>query len=282
MALRIYMKNRSEIDALFALPLADFTAARNAMAARLKKEGRAIEAEQVKALTKPSATAWAVNQLYWRHRGEFDRLVAVNEQVRDAQMRGTGDLRALLDERRTMLSELASIGASLLSEKGNAASVDARRRVATTLESLVARDRVSIEEEAGRLTADLDPLGFESLLGVAPAAHAKVLDFTAAAKEKQSAREKQNAEAERARARAEELKVAEAALAQARREAARAEEAVTKARARLEAVEEAKAKIEERLMLAMHDARAAEDDVKKSARALAEAERAVERAREKE
>ena len=54
-----------EIDGLFRLPLSDFTAARNALAGRLKKDKRAIDAERVKALAKPPAPAWAVNQLYW-------------------------------------------------------------------------------------------------------------------------------------------------------------------------------------------------------------------------
>jgi len=37
----------AEIDALFRLPLAEFTPARNALAARLKKEDRAIDAGRI-------------------------------------------------------------------------------------------------------------------------------------------------------------------------------------------------------------------------------------------
>src|SRR5207237_858929 len=75
----------NEIDALFALPVADFTGARNALAARLKKDGRTNDAERVKSLQKPPVSAWAVNQLYWRHREAFDRLLATGEQFRKAQ-----------------------------------------------------------------------------------------------------------------------------------------------------------------------------------------------------
>ena len=39
-----------KVDDLFVLPLADFTAARNALASMLKKAGRADEAERVKAI----------------------------------------------------------------------------------------------------------------------------------------------------------------------------------------------------------------------------------------
>lgn len=274
----------NEIDALFALPLAEFTAARNALAARWKKEGRAEEAQRVKALAKPSATAWAVNQLYWRHRREFDRLLAVNEKVRDAQLARSGDLRTLLEKRRTMISELAAVAEELLSEAGHAASLDARRRVITTLETLTVRDRATIEVEAGRLTADLEPLGFDAvaeLLAAAPPAKAKVLDFRKGAKEKQ-VKEKQKAEADRAaRARAEAIEKAEVALENARREAARAEAAASEAAARREALEQEKQKLESRLTAAIEQARTATEEVKKTARAVADAERALARAREK-
>jgi hypothetical protein len=39
----------------------------------------------VKALVKPSITACAVNQLYWKHREAFDRLIATGERLRRAQ-----------------------------------------------------------------------------------------------------------------------------------------------------------------------------------------------------
>ena len=73
------------VDDLFTLPLDEFTAARNALAGRLKKAGKTAEAEQVKGLGKPPVSAWAVNQLYWRHRKPFDALMASAEQFRKAQ-----------------------------------------------------------------------------------------------------------------------------------------------------------------------------------------------------
>src|SRR6266536_5837074 len=98
----------AEIDALFRVPLAEFTSARNALAARLKKLGRAIDAERVKSLTKPPAPAWAVNQLYWQNPRAIDQLVGVTERVRKVQ---TGriknaDLRARLSEKKQMMAEL--------------------------------------------------------------------------------------------------------------------------------------------------------------------------------
>src|SRR5918999_270653 len=100
----------AEIDALFQLPLTEFTNARNGLAARLKKAGRTEDAERVKSIQKPPASAWTVNQLYWRHPKEIDALLAVGERFRKAQaaqLAGkSADLRDLLNERRDVLAKL--------------------------------------------------------------------------------------------------------------------------------------------------------------------------------
>src|SRR6266850_4569209 len=96
-------KVNDEIDALFRLPLGEFTGARNTLAARLKKSGRGDEAVLVKALVKPSISAWAVNQLYWNHREAFDRLIASGEHFHKAQSSRLGgklaDMRGALEAR---------------------------------------------------------------------------------------------------------------------------------------------------------------------------------------
>jgi len=73
----------NDIDALYKLPLAEFTAARNTLVSQLKKGGRAREADLVKALAKPSISAWGVNQLYWKHRAECDRLIKAGQRFRE-------------------------------------------------------------------------------------------------------------------------------------------------------------------------------------------------------
>ena len=74
-----------DVDALFKLPLAEFTGARNDLAARLKRERRADDSKLVKALAKPSISAWAVNQLHWNHREAFERLLATGQRFRQSQ-----------------------------------------------------------------------------------------------------------------------------------------------------------------------------------------------------
>ena len=100
----------NDVDALFRLPLAEFISARKTLAARLKQGGNGNEADRVKALVKPSISAWAVNQLYWNHREAFDRLIATGQRFRQAQTSRSAskvaDIRGALDARREVLSGL--------------------------------------------------------------------------------------------------------------------------------------------------------------------------------
>lgn len=167
-----------EVDALFRLPLAEFTDARNALAARLKKSGRSeekAEADRVKALGKPSISAWAVNQLYWNHREAFDRLIASGKRFHKAQAsRGGGkvaDMREALDTRREALTELSDLATSLLLDAGHNTSLDTIRRITSTLEAISAMSELASRSDAprpGRLTHDVDPPGFESLASFVP------------------------------------------------------------------------------------------------------------------
>ena len=155
------MKLEDEIDALFRLPVAEFTSERNTLAARLKKEGRANDAERVKLLGKPSVSAWAVNQLYWNHRDAFDDLIALGKRFRPAQK--PADRRESLDARREVLSNLSDLATELLNEAGHNPSLDMLRRVTSTLEALSTYALLSDGPTPGRLTQDVDPPSFESL-----------------------------------------------------------------------------------------------------------------------
>src|SRR6185436_14881372 len=126
-----------DVDALFSLPLAEFTGARNGLAAQLKKSGRGDEAARVKALGKPSISAWAVNQLYWNHRAAFDRLIASGERFHKAQKSGKiADMRSALDARRGELLQLADLATSLLRDAGQNPSPNTVHRITTTLEGM--------------------------------------------------------------------------------------------------------------------------------------------------
>lgn len=156
-----------EVDALFSLPLAEFTGARNALAAKLKKSGREdekAEAARVKALAKPSVSAWAVNQLYWNHRKAFDKLIASAERFHKAQKSGkVADMRESIDARREALTDLSERATSVLQGAGHSATPDTLHRITTTLEGVSAYASQQDGPRLGRLTHDVDPPGFESL-----------------------------------------------------------------------------------------------------------------------
>src|SRR4051812_44776528 len=57
----------SGVDDLFALDPSEFTAARDRLVAELREAGDKGAAAEVKALRRPTVTAWALNQLARRH-----------------------------------------------------------------------------------------------------------------------------------------------------------------------------------------------------------------------
>jgi hypothetical protein len=165
------------IDALFKLPLTEFIGTRKKLAAQLKQDGNADEAERVKALTKPPVSAWTVNQLYWTHREEFDELLATGQRFRKAQKSGKmANMREALDGRREALSQLSDLATEILRDAGHNPSLDTLRRITMTLEALSSFASVSDSPTPGRLTRDVDPPGFDSfgsfVPGTAKAKHA--------------------------------------------------------------------------------------------------------------
>src|SRR5215212_945748 len=161
------MKNNPEddIDALFRVPLAEFTGARNTLAAQLKQSGRRNEADRVKLLAKPSISAWAVNQLYWIHRDVFNELIATGKRFRRGPRPAgkVGNLRESLDARRDVLSQLSDLAGDLLRDAGHNPAPDTLRRVVTTLEAMSAYALLPDGPTPRRLTHDVDPPSFESI-----------------------------------------------------------------------------------------------------------------------
>lgn len=157
-------KSDHELDALFMLPVAEFTAARNELAAQLKKSGKRDESERVKALAKPSVTAWAVNQLYWQHREVFDQLIATGQRFRKAQAGAkVADMRDALDARRESLLELSELATELLGDAGHNPTPETIHRISTTLEAISAYATFSDDLRPGHLSRDIDPPGFDSM-----------------------------------------------------------------------------------------------------------------------
>jgi flagellar biosynthesis GTPase FlhF len=149
----------AEIDRLYQLVPDEFTAARNALA---KSAG--ADAAAIKQLTKPPIAAWAVNQVYWQHRDVYDALVAAAKELRQTHKTilggRTGDLRSAGKAHEAAVDQALKTALSLLAAHGHPATDTTRQAIATTLRALPSAD------PPGRLTATLQPGGFEMLAGL--------------------------------------------------------------------------------------------------------------------
>jgi hypothetical protein len=297
----------TDLDALFQLPLNEFTGARNALASRLQKAGRKDEADQVRKLTKPPVSAWVVNQLFWKERTWFDRLLASGAKLRQVQAAGLAgkpvSVHDSLKAQREALNELSRHAAAFLSRDGHAPSPDVLRRVTLDLQGLAAQDTSGDGPAPGRLTADVEATGFDALAALVPksgdgsprsgSGSSKVLSFApsrqpATAKSAGKANDQARRERERAQAAAARraIQEAERTLAAARRDATKAEAAMKAAAARLKELEREKQKAEAALEktaaaadAARQAARYTASEAADAAQAVDDAERALARAK---
>jgi hypothetical protein len=292
-----------EIDALFQLPLDQFTPARNALATRLKAAGRTDAAARVKQLSKPPLSAWVVNQLYWRHRKSFDGLLAAGERLRRAQASSLraaggkgGGLRDAMESRREALAALTTRAGAVLETAGHAAGPEIARRITTTLDALATYGHHPNGPRPGRLTDDVEAPGIETLAalvqgtGGRKSGPTRIIPFEREPERKRAAADPAAEERRREEKRkrlAAAVRDAERALRGARRTAARAEAALKQAAARAKAAERKKdalAAAFETLTAnadrARQDARRVAARAEEAAQAVADAERALEEARQ--
>jgi DNA repair exonuclease SbcCD ATPase subunit len=148
-----------EVAALYRVPLGEFTAARNALA---KQRGSA--GAGVRALEKPQAAAWAVNQLFWERRAAYDAVIDAARMMRAAHARMLSGRKADVAQADTAHRDAMRAATRVIRELAKAAgeslspaTLDA---VSETLRALPSDD------PPGRLTRPLKPLGFEALLTV--------------------------------------------------------------------------------------------------------------------
>lgn len=162
------------IDEIYQAPFAEFIERRNRLAGELRKAGDAEGAERVKGLTKPSQSAWAVNQLFWHGREAFDELIAQGDRSRRAQqvLLAGGDSKKLQDAttgRQEALSQALRRLDELTKTAGTPLGSSLRDRAATTLEALAAFGSARQPPMDGRLATDLDPPGLAALASLVSA-----------------------------------------------------------------------------------------------------------------
>jgi hypothetical protein len=114
-----------EARSLFYGPPEGFVAARDALAAQLRSDGRTEEATVVKRLRKPTVVAWALDQLATRDPDGVQELLQAGAEVRAAQQaalsskRGAAErLRAAGLARAAAVTRLAAVAAAALQGAG--------------------------------------------------------------------------------------------------------------------------------------------------------------------
>jgi len=262
------------VDELFLLPLREFTAARDRLAAQLVAAKQRDRARVVKALRRPTVAAWVVNQLAHRHAAAVRRLLDAGAVLRRAQYalgrRGSADdFRAATKRRQETLRELRALAAPLLREAGSAAHLD---DVLATLEVASVDPAAAKAVTSGRLSRELPrPAGF----GDTHDAHQLMLvpsgkgsPSTRAATEPKRTRAADVTAKRRGRERAAEARRLE-------QEAARSEQAAKRAAERVATRERSRRELEQRVQELREELQAAE-------RRLRDTEGEVARARTEE
>jgi hypothetical protein len=156
---------------LYRLPLGEFTAERNSLAKQLQKSGDADAANEVKAHPKPSASAWAVNQLFAREADRMRALIDAGERARKALQHTltVGDAEALreaLQQEREQRDALRHRAAEILSEDLRDPGQAILDRITVNLDALALSPGAAEDAARGWLSQDLEPPGFEVLSGL--------------------------------------------------------------------------------------------------------------------
>ena len=202
------------------------------------------------------------------------------------------DLQGAQAEQRQALSRASLLAEAVLRDTGHNPTTDLMRRINSTLEALSTYSSLSDTPAPGRLTADVNPPGFESLASLIPTtglAKATVrstpaIQFTPSLK--YAAPKKVEKDDARIRAAKAALDAAEQALREARTKASELAAAQKKAAAEADEAEKNRREAEERC----ENARRAEQEARKrldslaaeaekAARALSNVSQAVEKAR---
>jgi hypothetical protein len=159
----------SELDALYALPLAEFTKARNDLASRLKRAHQADAAAEVRALKKPSAAAWAANHLARAVPDQVASLIEASRRLRETQQQALAgharpeDVASATAAERTAVRLLVATARRELGPRATPALLD---RLGRTLQAAAIDETAQTVLARGRLTEELTPIGFGPLEAV--------------------------------------------------------------------------------------------------------------------
>jgi hypothetical protein len=143
-------------DELYGLPPGEFTAARDERAREAKAAGRREDSAAIRKLSRPTTSAWLVNQLTRGAPEQLGRLFEVGAALQEAQRTLAGDrLRELSGQRRQVVGDLLPVAAGIAERAGQVASAAVLEEVRATLEAALADQGARDAVRSGRLTKAL-------------------------------------------------------------------------------------------------------------------------------
>ena len=223
------------VDELYALPLEEFVAERDARAKQIRAGGDRELAGRVAALSKPTVAAWLLNQLARQRPDAVDQLVRLGADLRAVQQNLDGDqLRALGRRRQQLVRAFVREAGQLAAELGRPLSGATATQVEDSLRAAVADESAGAALLAGRLAAPLSYVGMGEVEVSAPTPAKK--------KKKKKKAETDEVGAVRERHRS----AARQALVEVEREHREATTGVTKAEQELRDLEQQHAELQDR------------------------------------
>jgi hypothetical protein len=150
-------------NALYALPLDEFIAARTSAAKEVAGGAEGLPAA-VRALPKPSVAAWAVNMLAAHQPDILDQLNELGGRMRAAQSSlDAAGMRELGRERRTLLARAVDAACSVAEQHGRSISGAVATTVEQTLRAATADAGAAAAVQSGRLLQVLSADGVDTV-----------------------------------------------------------------------------------------------------------------------
>jgi len=269
--------------AVYRGPLEEFVSRRDALAKQLRAAKRREDADRVKALRKPSRTAWVLDSIVHEDPLVLEQLASAISAAQTVQ--SGADLRVAMDNVRTAIREVAAAGARVAIRAGQ--PIDASALV-TAVHAVIGETSAFTDLRAGRLVDVPDGGGLDILSAitisvppspsVAPSSQSTSAPVPKPPNAEPTAQQAAQ-EAERATAARADLQRAESSLADASEQSDRAERSVRETQAKLDAAEQALLHAQAEAQARRADVERARRDAEAAAAHVREAERAVAAAR---
>ena len=261
----------ADVDHLYALPLEEFTPARDAAAKEIRKAGDRETAAIVAKLSKPTPAAWTANQVAREQPDLIEALLEAGETLREAQEAAVagGGARGLRDATQSERKAVEAVmkAASAYKPGGKPLSGAMADRLRTTLHAVAGDEALRDALSEGRLTGEAQAGGAWPF-ALEPAAEPPAKKPAAPAKKKPAAKTKKTKDEQAAEREAKAREAAEqAAREREEREARKAlEKELRDARSSL--------RVRERVLAG------AEDDANDAAGRIGDAQDALEEAQQ--